>query len=213
MNIIQYLAAINAVASSIFAGTVDVAQCNGRSALWLSSSLCEDSSKCTEYHVLPAPAYEIFDITANHDDVEQEYLLGGNGQCDGRSTMWMSPSICTDTQDEDQVKSILTNFMTWASLTRDVEMQKEGQELCEATNENMPWDMQMCSGDIKLVHRTQPMLGHSDYNFDPKSKPAMSEKGKNKIKSRFGLPREKVRNFVNSLKLKPMHWRKIPVEL
>ena len=29
-----------------------------------------------------------------------------------------------DTQDEDQVKSILTNFMTWASLTRDVEMQK-----------------------------------------------------------------------------------------
>mmetsp|Transcript_731 Transcript_731/g.1480 ORF Transcript_731/g.1480 Transcript_731/m.1480 type:complete len:123 (+) Transcript_731:317-685(+) len=87
------------------------------------------------------------------------------------------------------------------------------QVLCEeSNNENMPWDIQMCDGDLKLVHRTQPVLGHSEYNFDPRHNPAMSGK-ETRTKSRFGLPSEKVRNFVSLLKPHPMHWRKIPAEL
>ena len=78
----------------------------------------------------------------------------------------------------------------------------------------------MCpEGDIKLVHRTQPILGHSEYNFDTNNKGnrPMSASGKKKTsKSGFGLPgpREKVRNFMTLLKPRPMHWRqKIRPEL
>ena len=89
-------------------------------------------------------------------------------------------------------------------------------ELCGDTsnNENMPWDIHMCSeGDIKLVHRTQPILGHSEYNFDNNKGRPMSASGK-KRGNRFGLPREKVRNFMSLLKPRPMHWRqKIRPEL
>jgi len=122
-------------------------------------------------------------------------------------------------QDEKQVKSMLTNFVTWASLTRDVEMIK-GQELCEASNENivMPWDVQMCTDDLKLVHRTQPMLGHGGYKFDQTQIPAMSGKdpiaaGGTDTKSRFGLPREKVRKFTSLLHPQHIHsWRNVPPE-
>ena len=92
------------------------------------------------------------------------------------------------------------------------------QELCgdASNNENMPWDIHMCTeGDIKLVHRTQPILGHSEYNFDTRGNQLMSASGKKKtIKSGFGLPKEKVRNFMTLLKPRPMHWRqKIRPEL
>ncbi len=80
--------------------------------------------------------------------------------------------------------------------------------MCDTSNENMPWDIQICNGDLKLVHRTQPMLGHGDYSFDQQV-PAMSKKKKEQ-KTRFGLPTEKVKNFIGSLKPHPMHWRKIP---
>ena len=92
-------------------------------------------------------------------------------------------------------------------------------ELCgdKSNDENMPWDIHWCpEGDIKLVHRTQPILGHSEYNFDTTNKGNyMSASGKKKrIKTRFGLPKEKVRNFMTLLKPRPMHWRqKIRPEL
>ena len=91
-------------------------------------------------------------------------------------------------------------------------------ELCGdvSNNENVPWDIQCPEGDIKLVHRTQPILGHSEYNFDTNNKDRpMSASGKKKTsKSGFGLPREKVRNFMTLLKPRPMHWRqKIRPEL
>jgi len=171
---------------------VVTAQCNGRSALWLSPSLCAetfiDLSKCTGSKILsPTSSFEMHDAA------------------------WV--------QDEKQVKSMLTNFVTWASLTRDVEMIK-GQELCEASNENivMPWDVQMCTDDLKLVHRTQPMLGHGGYKFDQTQIPAMSGKdpiaaGGTDTKSRFGLPREKVRKFTSLLHPQHIHsWRNVPPE-
>jgi len=68
----------------------------------------------------------------------------------------------------------------------------------------------MCpEGDIKLVHRTQPILGHSEYNFDNnnKSNYPMSASGKKKTIKSFGLPKEKVRNLMTLLKPRPMHWR------
>lgn len=65
-------------------------------------------------------------------------------------------------------------------------------------------------GDIKLVHRTQPILGHSEYNFETNNS---NMAGKKKNKSKFGLPREKVRDFMKFLKPRPMHWRKIRPEL
>jgi len=91
-------------------------------------------------------------------------------------------------------------------------------ELCDdaSNNENMPWDIHLCpEGDIKLVHRTQPILGRSEYNFDNNKGRPMSASGKRKTsKSGFGLPREKVRNFMTLIKPRPMHWRqKIRPEL
>lgn len=65
-------------------------------------------------------------------------------------------------------------------------------------------------GDIKLVHRTQPILGHSEYNFETNNS---NMAGKKTNKSKFGLPREKVRDFMKFLKPRPMHWRKIRPEL
>ena len=52
-------------------------------------------------------------------------------------------------------------------------------------------------GDLKLVHRTQPILGHSEYNFENNNS---NMAGKKRSKSKFGLPREKVRDFMKFLK-------------
>lgn len=181
MNLIQYLVAFNAVALPAVVGSADVAQCNGRPPLWVSTFLCADTatelSKCSDSHILSADKYEMFDGA------------------------W--------TRDDDEANSMLTTFVTWASLTRDVEMQ---EDLCEVSNhENMPWDIQMCDGDLKLVHRTQPILRHREYNFDPHHNPAMTGKDA-KTKSQFGLPSEKVRKFMSLLGPHATRWHKIPAE-
>lgn len=41
----------------------------------------------------------------------------------------MCDIIAWEEDEEEKVESMLTNFMTWASLTRDVEMQKEGEHI------------------------------------------------------------------------------------
>jgi len=194
------------------------------------------SKQCINSQILSAPNYEMYHVSPAQDKEETVHSMLTNiyAQCNGRSALlWDTAtelSKCGDSkilsapkyemcdiaraQDEEEVNSMLTNFMTWASLTRDIEMQR-GLESCEASNESigMPWDVQMCAGDLKLIHRTQPMLGHSDYKFNPQHTPAMSGKETAKIKSRFGLPREKVRKFMSLLKPRPIHWRKIPAEL
>ena len=75
----------------------------------------------------------------------------------------------------------------------------------------------LMQGDLKLIHRTQPVLGTIQYNFDkPKLKKSNPMSGKNKktTMSRFGLPSEKVRNFLRVLRPRPMHWKsKIHPEL
>ena len=75
----------------------------------------------------------------------------------------------------------------------------------------------LMQGDLKLIHRTQPVLGTIQYNFDkPKLKKSNPMSGKNKktTMSRFGLPSEKVRNFLRVLRPQPMHWKsKIHPEL
>ena len=72
-----------------------------------------------------------------------------NAQCRVGRSLYISPSLCADTateldkcidsavldptkydmmfdrvEDEEERMSMLTNFMTWASLTRDIEMQR-----------------------------------------------------------------------------------------
>lgn len=238
MNLIQRFAALNIVALSAKAGSANIAQCNGHSALWINPILCTDeTSKCSDSQILSALNYDVFDVAWEPSDENQVDMVAlGNGQCNGHSTLWLSPSLCADTamelskcsdahilsasdfemydiEDDEQVNSLLTNFLTWASITRDVEMQKD---LCEVPTDTMPWnDIQMCDGDLKLVHRTQPMLGRTrDYNFEPKNNPAMSGKDTGAAKtSGFGLPREKVRKFMSMLKPKPLHWHKIRPEL
>lgn len=242
MKLIQYLAALNAAALSATAGSVDSGQCNGRSALrWISPSICTDTAKCSESRIQEAALdCEMHDVELDNDrEGDDAKSTIGNAQCNGRPPLWIRPSLCTDTatdltkcsdskilsaldyevydntlaQDDEQMRSTLTNFVTWAAVTRDVEMQREGQELCEDSNSAMPWEIQVCAGDIKLVHRTQPMLGHGDYNFDPEVNPAMAGKEPDTTaKSGFGLPREKVRKFMSMLKPLPAHLRKIPVE-
>jgi len=77
------------------------------------------------------------------------------------------------------------------------------------------------TSSIKQVHRTQPILSYIPSILDPKnnhrhpSMTPMSEKNKNKERKHamaFGLPREKVREFMKSHHI-PMHWevpRSIP---
>lgn len=192
--------------------TIGNAQCNGRPPLWIRPSLCTDTAtdltKCSDSKILSAPDYEVYDNALAQDDEMMRSTLTN-------FMTWAAVTRDVEMQREDQelCEDTLTNFMTWAAVTRDVEMQREGQELCEDSNSAMPWEMQVCAGDIKLVHRTQPMLGHGDYNFDPEVNPAMAGKEPDtSAKSGFGLPREKVRKFMSMLKPLPAHLRKIPVE-
>ena len=73
----------------------------------------------------------------------------------------------------------------------------------------------LMQGDLKLIHRTQPVLGTIQYNFDkPKLEKCNPMSGKKTTMSRFGLPSEKVRNFLRVLRPRPMHWKsKIHPEL
>ncbi|KAL9178811.1 hypothetical protein ACHAXT_003942 [Thalassiosira profunda] len=237
MNLIHYLAAIDAVALAA-AGSVDYSQCNGRSALWLNPSLCADTANtCGDSRVLSPLNYEVFDVAWSDEEGHDARPLHNAAQCNGRAPLWVRPALCTDATTDlsicsvsqvltapssdmndvawqrDEVNSLLTKFMTWASITRDVEMQREVQDLCDTTDESaMPWDIQTCDGDLKLIHRTQPV---GEYNFDPQRKPAMSTKDDPRnAKSGFGLPREKVRKFMSTLlKPHPHAWRKIHLEM
>ena len=144
--------------------------------------------QCGDSQLLSAPRYAIYDVAWK--DVEETFPT--NAQCNGRSPLWLRPTLCADTaaeqqcsdsrilpayemfdlawtEDDEEVESMLQNFMTWASLTRDVEMQKQKgkvhsvlivaiafsaishlsskdhDELCEASNNDMPWEIQMCN--------------------------------------------------------------------
>ena len=179
------------IANIIFAGSVDYSQCNGRSALWLNPSLCTDTAKCGDSRVLSPLNYEVFDV-AWSDEEGHDAIPLHNAQCNGRAPLWVRPALCTDATTDlsicsvsqiltapssdindvawqyDEMNSLLTKFMTWASITRDVEMQRgkgyccvlsislyehrvhgsvlsEVQDLCDTTDESaMPWDIQTC---------------------------------------------------------------------
>ena len=68
-------------------------------------------SKCTETQVLSAPKYETFEVLPEEEKVTKEE----EDKC-----MIGLPWEMTD----EKVQSALTQFMVWASLTQDMEMQK-----------------------------------------------------------------------------------------
>lgn len=85
-------------------------------------------------------------------------------------------------------------------------------ELAQESKDDMAIE-EKDSYDFKQVHRTEPVLER--YNFDPDRVPAMSAKNSNNnSKKRFGLPREKVRKFIKSMKNFPTHsWHKVPMAM
>jgi hypothetical protein len=66
-------------------------------------------SKCSEAQVLSAPKYELFEV------LPEEKIAKEEDTC-----MVALPWEMTD----EKVQSALTQFMVWASLTRDMEMQE-----------------------------------------------------------------------------------------
>mmetsp|Transcript_13151 Transcript_13151/g.19681 ORF Transcript_13151/g.19681 Transcript_13151/m.19681 type:complete len:235 (+) Transcript_13151:115-819(+) len=182
---------IGALARSV-EGSGGVDTCAARSALWINPSLCTAtnaaaSSKCSETQVLSAPNYELFEVLPEEKCTEEE------NKCMVHD--FTLPWEMTD----DKVQSALTKLMVWASLTRDMEMQKD-RELCDSESD-MPWGIQMCMDDtatsFKQVHRTQPILSYTPSILDPKNRqhhPTMTpmpEKKERKHSMAFGLPREK----------------------
>mmetsp|Transcript_18557 Transcript_18557/g.29130 ORF Transcript_18557/g.29130 Transcript_18557/m.29130 type:complete len:214 (+) Transcript_18557:93-734(+) len=179
--------------------------CNARSALWINPSLCTETptaaSKCSETQVLPAPYYELFEVLPEERVNEEKHKCVMHD--------FTLPWEMTD----DKVQSALMQFMVWASLTRDMEMQKD-RDFCDRESD-MPWGIQMCMDDtattFKQVHRTQPILSYMPSILDPKNrqqhqtKTHMSERKESKHSMAFGLPREKVREFMKSHNI--MHWK------
>lgn len=74
------------------------------------------ASKCSESQILSAPKYEFDEV-----QFTEEIITSKQGGKKGIVTYdFTLPWEMTD----DKVRSALTQFMLWASLTRDMEMQK-----------------------------------------------------------------------------------------
>ena len=70
------------------------------------------ASKCSETQVLPAPYYELFEV------------LPEEGAAEEKDKCVMHDFTLPWEMTDDKVQSALMQFMVWASLTRDMEMQK-----------------------------------------------------------------------------------------
>mmetsp|Transcript_19177 Transcript_19177/g.31495 ORF Transcript_19177/g.31495 Transcript_19177/m.31495 type:complete len:233 (+) Transcript_19177:60-758(+) len=188
MKAVQILV-IGALSRYVEAGGGVVDTCNARSALWINPSLCTETtttaSKCSETsetQVLSAPYYELFEV------LPEERAMNEEDKCVMHD--FNLPWEMTD----DKLQSALMQFMIWACLTRDMEMQKD-RELCDRESD-MPWGIQMCMDDtatsFKQVHRTQPILNYNPSILDHHpTMTHMSEKKERKRSMAFGLPREK----------------------
>ena len=50
------------------------------------------SDQCSGSQVIP---YEMFEHFALDDSSDSDSMLSKNAQCNGRSALWISPSLCT----------------------------------------------------------------------------------------------------------------------
>lgn len=71
------------------------------------------ASKCSETQVLPAPYYELFEVLPEERATTEE-----------KDKCVMHDFTLPWERTDDKVQSALMQFMVWASLTRDMEMQK-----------------------------------------------------------------------------------------
>ena len=154
---------------------VNNAQCNDRTPLWISPSLCAVSkSSLSSHHTLyllhlwfPSIVYSFVLYYTTYICSVQDSATELS-KCSTSQILAPKYDFVFDSmEDEEAMKSMLTNFMTLASLTRDVEMQKgeyyslhklliwihcfdwsksfsTDKELCDASNESVPWDIHMC---------------------------------------------------------------------
>ena len=76
------------------------------------------TSKCSESQILSTPYYDIYEVLP-------ETPINDEGDKCMKTYDFTMPWEMTD----DKVQSALTQFMVWASLTRDMEMQK-GKLIC-----------------------------------------------------------------------------------
>ena len=72
------------------------------------------TSKCSESQILSTPYYDIYEV------LPETPINDEGDKCMVKTYDFTTPWEMTD----DKVQSALTEFMVWASLTRDMEMQK-----------------------------------------------------------------------------------------
>ena len=77
------------------------------------------TSKCSESQILSAPYYDIYEVLPTPINDEGD-------KCMVNTYDFTMPWEMTD----DKVQSALTQFMVWASLTRDMEEMQKGKLIC-----------------------------------------------------------------------------------
>ncbi len=77
------------------------------------------ASKCSESQILSTPYHDIYEV------LPETSINDEGDKCMDKTYDFTTPWEMTD----DKVQSALTEFMVWASLTRDMEMQK-GNLIC-----------------------------------------------------------------------------------
>ena len=107
------------------------------------------TNKCSGGSLILPNSYAMFELALKDGSGKKHADAKANAQCRVGRSLYISPSLCADTateldkcidsavldptkydmmfdrvEDEEERMSMLTNFMTWASLTRDIEMQR-----------------------------------------------------------------------------------------
>ena len=105
-------------------------------SLTLAQETSTGTSKCSESQILSTPYHDIYEVLPETpiNDEGEKCMVNKNHD-------FTMPWEMTD----DKVQSVLTEFMVWASLTRDMEMQK-GKLICS----EKIW--------LFVLHRTQSIV-------------------------------------------------------
>lgn len=103
------------------------------------------------------------------------------------------------------IQMCIVSLIMMSSLTRVCRLHLLISFTQRAISFLLPFSAQDDTTTFKQVHRTQPILSYNPSILDHPTMTLMSEKKDRKRSMAFGLPREKVREFMKSHNL--MHWK------
>ena len=103
-------------------------------SLTLAQETSTGTSKCSESQILSTPYHDIYEV------LSETPINAERDKCMVNTYDFTMPWEMTD----DKVQSVLTEFMVWASLTRDMEMQKGKLVIC----------MRRSVVHVHVLHRT-----------------------------------------------------------